>query len=79
MESRIRNYLIENDFVEAIIALLENMFYKTSIGTFICVLSNKKEEQRKGKIQLTDATALMSPFRKNMGKKSCELILNIRK
>lgn len=54
-ESNARRYMIENDLVEAIIALPENMFYNTGIGTFIWVLSNKKEERRKGKIQLIDA------------------------
>ena len=69
-ESNARRYLIENDLVEAIIALPENMFYNTGIGTFIWILSNKKEERRKGKVQLIDATALKSPLKKNMGK-SC--------
>lgn len=78
-ESNARRYLIENDFVEAIIALPENMFYNTGIGTFIWILSNKKEERRKGKIQLIDATAMKSPLRKNMGKKNCELTPEIRK
>ena len=55
-ESNARRYMIENDLVEAIIALPENMFYNTGIGTFIWVLSNKKEERRKGKIQLIDAS-----------------------
>ncbi len=66
-------YLIENDLVEAVIALPEKMFYNTGIGTYIWVLSNKKEERRKGKIQLIDATAMKSPLRKNMGEKNCEL------
>lgn len=78
-ESNARRYLIENDLVEAIIALPENMFYNTGIGTFIWVLSNKKEECRKGKIQLIDATAMKSPLRKNMGKKNCELTPELRK
>lgn len=78
-ESNARRYMIENDLVEAIIALPENMFYNTGIGTFIWVLSNKKEERRKGKIQLIDATAMKSPLRKNMGKKNCELTHDIRK
>ena len=77
-ESNARRYLIENDLVEAIIALPENMFYNTPIGTFIWVLSNKKEERRKGKIQLIDATAMKSPLRKNMGKKNCEFTPKIR-
>jgi len=78
-ESNARRYLIENDLVEAIIALPDNMFYNTGIGTFIWVLSNKKEERRKGKIQLIDATTMKSPLRKNMGKKNCELTSEIRK
>ena len=78
-ESNARRSLIENDLVEAIIALPENMFYNTGIGTFIWILSNKKEERRKGKIQLIDATAMKSPLRKNMGKKNCELTPEIRK
>ena len=77
-ESNARRYLIENDLVEAIIALPENMFYNTGIGTFIWVLSNKKEERRKGKIQLIDATAMKSPLRKNMGEKNCEFTYEIR-
>ena len=77
-ESNARRYLIENDLVEAIIALPENMFYNTGIGTYIWVLSNKKEDRRVGKIQLIDATAMKSPLRKNMGKKNCELTPEIR-
>ena len=78
-ESNARRYLIENDLVEAIIAVPENMFYNTGIGTFIWILSNKKEGRRKGKIQLIDATAMKSPLRKNMGKKNCEFTPEIRK
>lgn len=77
-ESNARRYLIENDLVEAIIALPEKMFYNTGIGTYIWVLSNKKEERRKGKIQLIDATAMKSPLRKNMGDKNCELTSQFR-
>lgn len=77
-ESNARRYLIENDLVEAIIALPENMFYNTGIGTYIWILSNKKEDRRKGKIQLIDATAMKSALRKNMGKKNCELKPEIR-
>lgn len=72
-ESNARRYMIENDMVEAVIALPEKMFYNTGIGTFIWVLSNRKEERRKGKIQLIDATAIKTPLRKNMGEKNCEL------
>ena len=78
-ESNARRYMIEHDLVEAIIAVPENMFYNTGIGTFIWILSNKKEERRKGKIQLIDATAMKSPLRKNMGKKNCEFTPEIRK
>ena len=78
-ESNARRYMIENDLVEAIIAIPENMFYNTPLGTFIWVLSNKKEEKRKGKIQLIDATEMKSPLRKNMGKKNCEFTEEIRK
>lgn len=78
-ESNARRYLIENDLVEAIIAVPENMFYNTGIGTFIWVLSNKKEDRRKGKIQLIDATAMKESLRKNMGKKNCEFTHDIRK
>ena len=78
-ESNARRYMIENDLVEAIIAVPENMFYNTGIGTFIWVLSNKKEERRKGKIQLIDATAMKSALRKNMGKKNCEFTEEIHK
>lgn len=60
-ESNARRYLIESDLVEAIIALPDNMFYNTGIGTYIWVLSNKKEARRKGKIQLIDATQMKSP------------------
>ncbi len=78
-ESNARRYMIENDLVEAVIALPENMFYNTGIGTYIWILSNRKEERRKGKIQLIDATKMKSPLRKNMGKKNCEFTPEIRK
>ena len=77
--SNARRYLIEHDLVEAIIALPEKMFYNTGIGTFIWILSNRKEERRKGKIQLIDATAMKSPLRKNMGEKNCEFTPEIRR
>lgn len=77
-ESNARRYLIERDLVEAIIALPDNMFYNTGIGTYIWVLSNKKEDRRKGKIQLIDATKMKSPLRKNMGNKNCEFTPEIR-
>ena len=77
-ESNARRYLIERDLVEAIIALPNNMFYNTGIGTFIWLLSNRKESHRKGKIQLIDATALKTPLRKNLGQKNCELTPELR-
>lgn len=72
-ESNIRRYIIENDWLEAIVALPLNMFYNTGIATYIWVLSNKKAEHRKGKVQLIDATNWYQPLRKNLGKKNCEL------
>lgn len=78
-ESNARRYLIENDLVEAIIALPDNMFYNTPIATYIWILSNKKEDRRKGKIQLIDATAMKSSLSKNMGKKNCEFTSEIRR
>ena len=72
-ESNARRYIIERDLVEAIIALPENMFYNTGIGTYIWVLSNRKDERRKGRIQLIDARELKAPLRRNLGKKNCEL------
>lgn len=77
-ESNARRYLIENDLVEAIIALPENMFYNTGIGTYIWIISNNKEERRKGKIQLIDATGIKSTLHKNMGQKNCELTPDLR-
>jgi type I restriction enzyme M protein len=72
-ESNIRRWVIENDWLEAIIALPLNMFYNTGIATYIWVLTNRKPESRRGKIQLIDATGILTPLRKNLGKKNCEL------
>ena len=72
-ESNARRFLIENDLVEAIIALPGNMFYNTTQETYIWILSNRKPESRKGKIQLIDATGLKTSLRRNMGKKNCEI------
>ena len=72
-ESNIRRWIIENDWLEAIIALPLNMFYNTGIATYIWVLTNRKPEHRKGKVQLVDATRWYKPLRKNLGKKNCEL------
>ena len=77
-ESNLRRYVIESDYLEAIIALPENMFYNTPILTYIWVLSNRKEDRRKGKVQLIDATNLKSPLRKNLGNKNCELTFENR-
>jgi type I restriction enzyme M protein len=72
-ESNIRRYIVENDIVEAIIQLPENMFYNTGISTYIWVLSNKKAEHRRGKVQLIDASKWYTPLRRNLGDKNCEL------
>ena len=72
-ESNIRRWIIESDWLEAIVALPLNMFYNTGIATYIWVLSNRKSGPRKGKVQLIDATQWFKPLRKNMGKKNCEL------
>jgi len=72
-ESNIRRWIIENDWLEAIVALPLNMFYNTGIATYIWVLTNRKPEHRKGKVQLIDATQWYRPLRKNLGKKNCEL------
>ncbi|MBN8707830.1 MAG: N-6 DNA methylase [Verrucomicrobia bacterium 61-8] len=72
-ESNIRRWIIESDWLEAIVALPLNMFYNTGIATYIWVLSNRKPEPRRGKVQLIDATQWFRPLRKNMGKKNCEL------
>jgi type I restriction enzyme M protein len=72
-ESNIRRWLIENDWVEAIVALPLNLFYNTGIATYIWVLSNGKPAHRKGQVQLIDASQWFKPLRKNLGKKNCEL------
>ncbi|OPX96465.1 MAG: putative type I restriction enzymeP M protein [Syntrophorhabdus sp. PtaB.Bin006] len=72
-ESNIRRWIIENDWLEAIVALPLNMFYNTGIATYVWVISNCKAEHRKGKVQLIDATQWFKPLRKNLGKKNCEL------
>jgi len=72
-ESNTRRWIIENDWLEAIIALPLNIFYNTGIATYIWVLTNRKSAERKGKVQLIDASAWFKPLRKNLGKKNCEL------
>ncbi len=71
-ESNIRRWIIDNDWLEAIIALPENMFYNTGIATYIWVLTNRKSDERRGKVQLIDATEWFVPLRRNLGKKNCE-------
>ena len=72
-ESNIRRWIIENDWLEAIVALPLNLFYNTGIATYVWVLTNRKPEHREGKVQLIDATQWFRPLRKNLGKKNCEL------
>jgi len=72
-ESNIRRWIIENDWLEAIVALPLNMFYNTGIATHVWVLTNRKPEHRKGRVQFIDATQWYKPLRKNLGKKNCEL------
>ncbi|MGV8038858.1 MAG: N-6 DNA methylase [Thermoanaerobaculaceae bacterium] len=72
-ESNIRRWIIENDWLEAIVALPLHMFYNTGIATYIWVLTNRKPAHRRGKVQLIDATSWFKPLRKNLGQKSCEL------
>jgi type I restriction enzyme M protein len=72
-ESEIRKYIIENDWLECIIALPKNIFYNTGIPTYIWIVSNKKEAKRKGKVQLINAMELYEKLRKNLGQKNCEM------
>ena len=72
-ESNIRRWIIEHDWLEAIIALPLNIFYNTGIATYVWVLTNRKSPERKGKVQLIDAAAWFKPLRRNLGKKNCEL------
>jgi type I restriction enzyme M protein len=72
-ESNIRRWIIENDWLEAIVALPLGMFYNTGIATYVWVLTNRKPVRRQGRVQLIDATPWFKPLRKNLGKKNCEL------
>jgi type I restriction enzyme M protein len=72
-ESNARRWVIENDWLEAIVALPLNMFYNTGIATYIWVLSNRKPGHRRGRVQLINSTAWFRPLRRNLGKKNCEL------
>jgi type I restriction enzyme M protein len=68
-ESEIRRYLLQNDLVDAIVALPTDMFYNTGIATYVWILSNHKPEQRRGKVQLIDGTQHYSKMRKSLGNK----------
>jgi type I restriction enzyme M protein len=68
-ESEIRRWIMENDWLEVIVALPEQMFYNTGIGTFIWVVTNHKTKERKGKIQLLDARERWTPMRRSLGDK----------
>lgn len=68
-ESEIRRWIIENDWLEAIVALPEQMFYNTGIGTYVWIVTNRKEKHRRGKIQLLDARERWSPMRRSLGDK----------
>ena len=68
-ESEIRRWILENDYLEAIIALPEQLFYNTGIATYVWVLTNRKEEKRKNKVQLINATGFWTPMRKSLGDK----------
>lgn len=71
-ESNIRRYIIENDWLEAIVQMPNNLFYNTGITTYVWILSNNKTTNRKGKVQLIDAGQLFRKLRKNLGNKNCE-------
>lgn len=71
-ESNIRRYIIENDWLEAIVQMPNNLFYNTGITTYIWIISNNKAAHRKGKVQLIDAGQLYRKLRKNLGNKNCE-------
>lgn len=72
-ESNIRRYLIEKDLVDAIIQLPNNIFYNTGISTYVWILTNKKAESRKGKVQLIDASQAFEKLRKNQGSRNCTI------
>jgi len=72
-ESEIRKYVLENDLLEAIIALPSDMFYNTGISTYVWILSNRKSKERQGKVQLIDASEMWQKMRKSLGSKRKEL------
>ena len=71
--SEIRRWVLENDYLEAIIALPTNMFYNTGIATYVWVLTNNKPAHRRGKVQLIDASEIYHKLRKNLGDKNKKL------
>ena len=78
-ESNLRKYIIENDLLEAIVAMPEKDFYNTGISTYVWIVTNRKEARRKGYVQLIDASQICSPLRKNLGEKNCETTEDDRK
>lgn len=72
-ESEIRRWILENDWCDAIVALPEQLFYNTGISTYVWILSNRKETQRRGKVQLIDASSFWIPMRKSLGNKRREI------
>ena len=72
-ESEIRRYMLENDLVEAIVALPTEMFFNTGIATYLWIVTNHKSPERKGKLQLIDASSFYTRMRKSLGSKRCEL------
>ncbi len=72
-ESEIRRWILENDWLEALVALPEQLFYNTGIATYVWVLTNCKNKDRKGKVQLIDATSFWVPMRKSLGDKRREV------
>src|SRR5207253_2797617 len=75
-ESETRRWILENDWLEAIVALPEQLFYNTGIATYVWVLTNRKEPQRQGKVQLINATDFWVPMRKSLGEKRREISKN---
>ena len=72
-ESEIRRYIFENDLIEALIALPEQLFYNTGIATYVWLLTNRKAPERRGKVQLIDASSFWAPMRRSLGDKRREI------
>jgi len=72
-ESEIRRWILESDWLDAIVALPEQLFYNTGIATYVWILTNRKESHRKGKVQLINATSFWVPMRKSLGDKRREI------